>query len=684
MASPNLVLYRVNTAKTEISYAYPTDNWSDIDFEIVINDTSLGKNVNSTTLTGNPSSYIVNITPKSGYKLDTSINLSTFKLCSNSVTFVPGASNNITTFTEDKMVIQFVPNYTVYYRGNLFNNFLYLPNIAISASTEHKVSWTCSNSNWSKQVSITPTSPMSVVSGGITMTVQAKDGYHFETTDSVIWRSGLDSGEFTRFSDSVYTFNVDYDDWDDGDSMTISYTITSDSKPSHNVSWTCSNSGWNEQVSITPTSPISIESGDTVVLAVEAKSGYHFETSDGVSWYYGVDSGSFTRVSSSKYTYSLAYDDWDDGDSLKIGYTITKDSTDKSLKWTCTNSDWSKQVSITPTSPITVSKGSSVTIRVTPLDGYYFNDENTVICWVSSIDSLNFVLDSDGSYYYNFTYSEVEDIDDYTMRIVYTITEGEKPTPSSEFPKFYTVYEPSAENMQVINNSIFYGTSGSESVVDYFLSFRKFFCKIPTDGTKQLTASSYKFNTTAKTVKNTIITLDCGKVIYTEKYKSLVDYNPYTTFRIYLPFIGFETIESKYISEYGLGLKYEVNVVSGMCLAKLLCYTSENSYYCFAEYGGSCAVEEPITQGQVNYKGTYELYTTTQLGDLVPILYCYTKEILEGDIANYKGLPTNEVKIVGDCSGYVSFDSVYVTGVYATDYEKSLIESQLLSGILVD
>ena len=75
---------------------------------------------------------------------------------------------------------------------------------------------------------------------------------------------------------------------------------------------------------------------------------------------------------------------------------------------------------------------------------------------------------------------------------------------------------------------------------------------------------------------------------------------------------------------------------------------------------------------------------TMQLGDLKCMLYAYTKIPLEGNLAEYKGLPSNEVKTVGDCSGFVSFDSIHVTGVNATNNEKTLIENALLEGILVD
>ena len=362
---------------------------------------------------------------------------------------------------------------------------------------------------------------------------------------------------------------------------------------------------------------------------------------------------------------------------------LAKSATSSSLNlnWDCDVVDWQTQVDITPASPVTVEDGQTVRLKVVAKEGYYFGTEDSVFAWASVIDKVDFNLDSDGSYYYDVNYA---DVDSYTWRIEYTITKGGTPEPSGSYPNFYTVYAPTADNIKVVNNTIFFGDSGVENVVNKFISFKKFFCDIPTDGSKQLTAGNVKFNTVAPLIKASIITIECGKVVVNEKYGSLVDYNPYTNYVLYLPFIGFVDVSSRYITQFGLSVSYEVDVVSGRCLAKVWYYKDVDNKVCFAEYGGTIASDEPITQGQVNYRGTYELMTTMQLGDLKCMLYAYTKIPLEGNLAEYKGLPSNEVKKVGDCHGFVSFDSIHVTGVNATNNEKTLIENALLEGILVD
>ena len=589
MANPDFIIDRVRTKNKNDKYS--RSDWEDVDYQIECSEYKAGqipKNYGAIQLTSSPTVMKVHITPREGYKLDpTKVNK--FYLATNVTWYKFTNPNVVESFTEDELIINIVDAHDVYHNQILFSFNFYMPDLAVSAThSSLNVNWDCDVEGWQSQVDITPSSPVNVADGTpVDIIVTPKSGYHFADGDSVTWRYGIDSGDFVKQSDGSYKFTVNYSDWSDGDSITISYTITQDAP---------------------------------VIQTAE-------------------------------------------------------------LNYVCEHVNWESEVSISPVSPVTVEDGKTVRLKIVAKTGYYFGTEDSVFAWVSDIDRVDFNLDSDGSYYYDVNYS---DVDTYTWRIDYTITKGGTPEPSGSYPNFYTVYAPTADNMKVVNNTIFFGDSGVESALNKFISFKKFFCDIPTNGTKQLTAGNVKFNTVAPLIKDSIITIECGKVIVDEKYGSLVDYNPYTNYVLYLPFIGFVDVSSRYITQFGMSVSYEVDVVSGRCLAKVWYYKDVDNKVCFATYGGTIASDEPLTQGQVNYRGTYELMTTMQLGDLKCRLYAYTKIPLEGDLAEYKGLPSNEVKTVGDCHGFVSFDSIHVTGVNATVNEKTLIENALLEGILVD
>ena len=131
-----------------------------------------------------------------------------------------------------------------------------------------------------------------------------------------------------------------------------------------------------------------------------------------------------------------------------------------------------------------------------------------------------------------------------------------------------------------------------------------------------------------------------------------------------------------------LHLVYTVDVLSGRCLAKLYVVIGENEC-CIAEYAGTIASDEVFSNAN-QYSGGYELMTSLQLGDLQPYVLINTKEPLEVDDVNYDGLPTNEVKKVRDCSGYIQYSFINASGCRGTDAEKTEIENLLKSGINVN
>ena len=75
------------------------------------------------------------------------------------------------------------------------------------------------------------------------------------------------------------------------------------------------------------------------------------------------------------------------------------------------------------------------------------------------------------------------------------------------------------------------------------------------------------------------------------------------------------------------------------------------------------------------------MLTSLQLGELQPFVLISTKEPLEGNVAEYDGLPSNEIKKVKDCSGYIRYSFISASGCRGTDAEKTEIENLLKSGI---
>lgn len=343
------------------------------------------------------------------------------------------------------------------------------------------------------------------------------------------------------------------------------------------------------------------------------------------------------------------------------------------------NSNWADLVTITPLSPIEVEKGSTVTIQVTPRSGYYFASDD--YCYFEEADEFEqfpFTLSSNGSMYLEMN----ENYSNYNLYLDFTVTEGEPVITGRQ--NFYTVYAPTPDNMKKINDSVFISSEGDVSVVDKFISYKKFWCNIPIDGTAPLKAGRYSFGVDAPVVHESIIDVDCGSVNVEELYHSLLDYSPFSRLTIYLPFIGFMDLDDKLVMNNTVRVNYRVDTLSGRCLAEIYTMIDENTESCIASYAGTIATDEPISQGQVNYKGSYELMTSMQLGELIPFILVNTQVPLDSDGANLDGLPVEEVKRVGDCTGYIKYSFINASGCSGTDAEKTEIENLLKSGINIE
>lgn len=89
----------------------------------------------------------------------------------------------------------------------------------------------------------------------------------------------------------------------------------------------------------------------------------------------------------------------------------------------------------------------------------------------------------------------------------------------------------------------------------------------------------------------TAVKVDMGTTTITERYGAYLDYDPYTEFSIYLPFIGIKPIKADDIMGKTLSLMYHIDILSGGCIAYLRPVGGSVLY----EWSGQCAVQIPVT-----------------------------------------------------------------------------------------
>lgn len=247
---------------------------------------------------------------------------------------------------------------------------------------------------------------------------------------------------------------------------------------------------------------------------------------------------------------------------------------------------------------------------------------------------------------------------------------------------FTKVYNPTFSQLKEAADALFinFGTGEPINLQQYIVSVHKLFCPVPTNElSEQIKFGRYNTGVSSKVINSTTAKVSCGKITIPEKWHNALDYTPYTTVKIWLPFLGFFDLSIDEIMEEELELTYTIDILSGKALAELI--ARGNVVYRFV---GTAKSEEPyyvqsgqnISQAYIN--GAYNM------ADFTPYLLLERPMNLTPTDSHLQGLPTYRIVTIGDCTGYIQCEQVFAVGMTATDEEKQEIESLLKQGVLVD
>lgn len=206
-----------------------------------------------------------------------------------------------------------------------------------------------------------------------------------------------------------------------------------------------------------------------------------------------------------------------------------------------------------------------------------------------------------------------------------------------------------------------------------------------------------------------------------EFYHNVLDYAPYTSIQIYLPYIGFVDLDTNEVMNSRVTLKYRFDVFTGMCLARLFVNRNGVTHELY-NFEGNSAVHIPLTgrdftnaiapmlSGAVgliggaatgnpvamaigaksmigntaNVKRSGSLSSNTGvLGQQTPfILVNRPKAYNAAGYNNYYGYPSNWTVALGSCSGYTRCKDVHLDALSCSDQEREEIEALLREGVI--
>jgi len=224
---------------------------------------------------------------------------------------------------------------------------------------------------------------------------------------------------------------------------------------------------------------------------------------------------------------------------------------------------------------------------------------------------------------------------------------------------FINVYKPSVEELQVIANGAFIDMSNIHDVTyddvsKYIYSLRKVYFRIPEYEKDNIYIGAYNTKVQSEVIKDEIINANCGYISVDEYYKNVFDYDGFTTAKIYLPFIGFKTLDINNIMNSKLYLFYRLNIITGK-IVTILKTDKRGKIYTFDGQGGfDILYTLNLYQSFVNKSANYDVQ---YMAGLTPFLQLFTKNPYNTEINPY-GYKVSEWKKLNTINGYIECEEI--------------------------
>lgn len=216
-------------------------------------------------------------------------------------------------------------------------------------------------------------------------------------------------------------------------------------------------------------------------------------------------------------------------------------------------------------------------------------------------------------------------------------------------------------------------------------------------------------------VGNQYTYIDCGTVSLREYYGNILDYSPYTTVQLYLPFIGIVSLDIADVSRSSITVKYGVDVLTGACLASVS-VQRDNAGGVLYQYSGNCACQYPLSSGSYmgmvtgalgaigslargNIIGTglsvAGMHTNIErsggfsgnagaMGIKKPyLIISRPQSVMNDGFPSIQGYPSNYFTRLGDCTGFTQILECHIENISATDKELDKIKDLLKEGIIL-
>ena len=259
---------------------------------------------------------------------------------------------------------------------------------------------------------------------------------------------------------------------------------------------------------------------------------------------------------------------------------------------------------------------------------------------------------------------------------------------------------------------------------------------IVTGVTENITVATVDSTISSTRITSQFVDVDCGTLTIAERWAGYLDYNPHTRIQLFLPYIGFVSLNPDDVMGNPVHVVYTVDILTGECLCRIIvAQTIGGIQYArdLYQFTGNVAVRTPISS--VNYSSIL----TSALGASASIAGTAAHVVATGGMTaplaisgvaatasnvasakthvqrsgslsgspgwvgiqnpylvitrprqcvpenqnTYTGYPGYITQTLGDLSGFTQIEAIHLQDLTATDAERAEIEQLMQGGIIL-
>ena len=216
-----------------------------------------------------------------------------------------------------------------------------------------------------------------------------------------------------------------------------------------------------------------------------------------------------------------------------------------------------------------------------------------------------------------------------------------------------------------------------------------------------------------------------GSIKFNEYYHNFLDFSPFTSAQIFLPYIGFKQVDLNKVLGKTVNVEYIVDLLTGACRARLFVNGLETSKTLVAEYDGTMGIDIPLAASDRAQLDTQHLmsvasgfvggakngaigaaegvitgianaltdnYNSSATGgspcvssyDTNTVFVIFDRPTIssesENGFAHTFGLMCNQFWSIGKLSGYTEISNIDLSGMMITEQEEQEIRNLLRTG----